>query len=205
MDVASNWTDVASAKVHYLEAGPAEGLPVVLLHGAAFRAETWRETGTLAALADAGYRAVAVDLPGFGESPNAEVDYGTWLGQLLDQLDLERPVIVSPSMSGRFSLPFLTGRPDRLSGFVAVAPVAIPEYRDRLPGVTVPVLAIWGQRDQVVPLAHADLLVAEAPQVRKVVLADAKHAAYLDDPGGFHQALLEFLGEISKSPGPSPR
>jgi abhydrolase domain-containing protein 14 len=204
VDVSSNWTEVASAKVHYLEAGPAEGVPVVLLHGAAFRAETWRGTGTLAALAEAGYRAVAVDLPGFGESPKAEVDYGTWLGRLLDQLDLERPVIVSPSMSGRFSLPLLTASPDRVSGFVAVAPVAIPEYRDRLPGVTVPVLAIWGQRDQIVPLANADLLVAEAPQARKVILADAKHAAYLDDPDGFHEALLQLLGEISRSPGPSP-
>jgi alpha-beta hydrolase superfamily lysophospholipase len=204
VDASSNWTEIAGAKVHYLEAGPAEGLPVVLLHGAAFRAETWRQTGTLAALAEAGYRAVAVDLPGFGESPQAAIDYGTWLGQLLDQLDLERPVIVSPSMSGRFSLPLLTASPNRLSGFVAVAPVAIPEYRDRLRDITAPVLAIWGQRDQIVPLANADLLVAEAPQARKVILPDAKHAAYLDDPDGFHEALLQFLGEISRSSGSSP-
>ncbi len=204
VDVASNWTEVASAKVHYLEAGPAEGVPVVLLHGAAFRADTWRGTGTLAALAEAGYRAVAVDLPGFGESPQAAIDYAGWLGQLFDQLQLDRPVIVSPSMSGRLSLPLLTASPDRLSGFVAVAPVAIPEYRDRLAGVMVPVLAIWGQQDHIVPLAHADLLVAEAPQARKVVLPDAKHAAYLDDPDGFHEALLQFLAEISKSPGSSP-
>lgn len=36
---------------------------VVLLHGQAFQASTWRDTGTLEALGAAGVRAVAVDLP----------------------------------------------------------------------------------------------------------------------------------------------
>ena len=67
-------------------------------------------------------------------------------------------------------------------------------YGDRVAGV--PVLALWGQHDHIVPPAHADALVAEAPQARKVILADARHAAYLDDPDGFHEALLQFLGEI---------
>jgi len=197
VDVRSNWTEVGSGKVHYLEAGPAEGEPVVLLHGASFRARTWQEIGTLAALAEAGYRALAVDLPGFGESPGAAVDSDTWLAGLLDQLELERPVVVSPSMSGRVSLPLVTDQPRRLSGFVAVAPVTIPAYGEKLSEIAVPVLAVWGEHDRTVPESNADLLVRCAPRARKVVIAGAGHAPYMNDAAAFHGALLEFLEELA--------
>lgn len=45
---------------------PGSGTPIVLLHGYADSADTWR--GVLTRLAAAGRRAVAVDLPGFGQA-----------------------------------------------------------------------------------------------------------------------------------------
>lgn len=36
---------------------------VMLLHGARYSAQTWKDLGTLHLLADAGYRFAAVDLP----------------------------------------------------------------------------------------------------------------------------------------------
>jgi abhydrolase domain-containing protein 14 len=196
MAVESLWTEVAGSRVHYLATGPAGGRPVVFLHGASFHARTWSKIGTLEQVACAGYRAYAIDLPGFGESPAAQVDRCGWLAELLEQLDISKPVIVSPSMSGRFSLPLLTSKPDRLAGFVAVAPVTITQYQERLANITVPVLAIWGEMDNVVPHAQQDLLVQSAPNARKVVIAGAGHAPYMQDAATFNAELLKFLKEL---------
>ncbi|KAF6730918.1 Alpha/beta hydrolase domain-containing protein 14A [Oryzias melastigma] len=64
----------------FREALPVDGagrqiiprLQVVLLHGQAFTSKTWEELGTMAILANNGYQALAVDLPGYGQSPDSE-------------------------------------------------------------------------------------------------------------------------------------
>ena len=51
--IADDVRSTAVGAVHVLEVGPATGRPVVLLHGARFGAETWRELGTLREIAAA--------------------------------------------------------------------------------------------------------------------------------------------------------
>src|SRR4051812_29288835 len=107
----SRWIEAEGGRVHYLIEGHEGGRPVVLLHGASFTAETWVQIGTMKALAEAGVLAYAIDLPGFGSSSASHGSPQTWLRVLLDLLKVERPVVVSPSMSGRFALPLVTGEP----------------------------------------------------------------------------------------------
>ena len=205
VDIESLWTQVDGGHVHYLAAGPPDGRSVVFLHGGRFEADTWRHTGTLVHLAEHGYRAYAIDLPGFGRSPRAAHELDQWLGRLLDAMKIDGPVIVSPSMSGRYSLPLVTDRPKRVAGFVAVAPIGILAHQDKLSRITVPTLAIWGRNDRTVPIAQADLLVREVPNARKVVVPNAGHALYMDDADAFHKQLLAFLAELpAKSGQPQP-
>uniref|UniRef100_A0A674CBQ4 Abhydrolase domain containing 14A n=1 Tax=Salmo trutta TaxID=8032 RepID=A0A674CBQ4_SALTR len=114
-------------------AGPR--LQVVLLHGQAFSSKTWVQLGTLALLATNGYQALAVDLLGFGNSPDSDalktdqhrVDL---LGRFVEALGVRTTVLLSPSMSGHCSIPFLTKH--QLHGFIPVAPRAVHKRRRRI-------------------------------------------------------------------------
>jgi pimeloyl-ACP methyl ester carboxylesterase len=182
--------------IHLLKAGPEKGRAVLLLHGGKFRASTWKKLGTLDVLADAGYRAVAVDLPGSGKSPGWKLDPKTFLAELIGLLDIGQPVVVSPSRSGNLSFPLILDHPEKVSGYVAIAPVGVNQYASKLKESAVPALVVWGEQDQLFPPAMAKTLAAGFKTAEVVILPKSKHAAYLDQPKLFHEALLKFLAGL---------
>jgi pimeloyl-ACP methyl ester carboxylesterase len=183
-------------RLHTLRRGPEGGRSVLLLHGAKFNSDTWKNLGTLDVLADAGFRAVALDLPGFGKSPRWTFDHTKLLAELLPILGLGRPVLVSPSMSGSVSFPLILEHPELVRGFVAVAPAGTPKYAGLLKDNPVPTLIVWGGHDRVFPISQAKLLAASFKKARVVILPDAQHPSYLDQPDRFHASLLEYLASL---------
>ncbi|KFP29373.1 Alpha/beta hydrolase domain-containing protein 14A, partial [Colius striatus] len=92
-------------------------------------------------------------MPGYGDSPPVETvatvqGRVAFLDHVLQELGMRRPVLISPSMSGRFALPFLLARGDRLAGFVPIAPVGTKDYTaEQYRRVQTPTLILYGARD----------------------------------------------------------
>ena len=70
----SIWIDAAGIRFHALAWGETAARPLLLMHGVTSAAGTWWRMGP--ALAAAGYRVVAPDLPGHGQT-------GSWTGHVL--------------------------------------------------------------------------------------------------------------------------
>ncbi|NXG37210.1 ABHEA protein, partial [Dromaius novaehollandiae] len=130
---------------------------------------------------------------GHGDSPPSEMvatERGrvALLEHVLQELAMRRPVLVSPSMSGRFTVPFLLAWGGRLAGFVPIAPAGTKDYAaERYRQVQTPTLILYGDGDVGLgPQALRSL--RHLPRHRAAVLRGAGHACYLDRPGDFHRA-----------------
>ncbi len=57
----------------------------------------------------------------------------------------------------------------------------------------VPMLVVWGDRDPIVPISHADAVRTRVTGARVEVFEDAGHWPHLDDPDRFVTVLRDFL------------
>jgi pimeloyl-ACP methyl ester carboxylesterase len=106
------------------EAGPADGVPVLFVHGTGAWSETWRES--LNTLAGAGYRAIAIDLPPFGYSQRpsppryGKGEQGRRILAVLDTLALKQPILVGHSFGGGPTVEAVMLAPERVRGIILV-------------------------------------------------------------------------------------
>lgn len=68
-----------------------------------------------------------------------------------------------------------------------------PKLRGRLARVHVPALVLWGARDRLIPLAHAQAYADALPEARLVILPAAAHYPYLEEPQRFADEVAAFL------------
>jgi haloalkane dehalogenase len=109
-----------AAGLAYREAGPADGPVALLVHGFPESSYMWREA--VPAVAEAGWRGLAPDLAGFGDSPPDPP--GTWERQVegLDRfrrtLGIERCVPVVHDWGGLIGLRWACDHPDAVDALV---------------------------------------------------------------------------------------
>lgn len=109
-----------------------DGPPVVLVHGLAGFKEAWGDLPR--ALAAAGMRAVAVDLPGaVGRAPRGPCDataHTVALARLLDRLG-PGVALVGHSLGAQVVLRLARARPGTIRAVALLAPVVVPRPRTR--------------------------------------------------------------------------
>jgi haloalkane dehalogenase len=117
-------TTADGLRMHYAEAGPADGPVVLLLHGQPTWSYLYRHIVT--SLAQQGFRAIAPDLIGYGKSdkPTDRTAYSLkhhigWLTDLVTQLDLRDITLVAQDWGGPIGFGALARQPDRFASVVA--------------------------------------------------------------------------------------
>ncbi len=114
------FVDSAGVRIRYIDVGPRDGEPVVLIHGGFGSIEWhWGESGVIDALDD-DYRVIALDCRGHGKSdkPLDPEMYGNEMVddvvRLLDHLKIDKAHIVGYSLGGRIAYKLVADHPKRV-------------------------------------------------------------------------------------------
>lgn len=118
-------------RLHYLDEGPPEAAPVLLMHGEPSWSFLYRKM--IPVLVAAGHRCIVPDLIGFGRSdkPTEQADHSyarhvAWMHEaLFDQLDLRDITLVCQDWGGLIGLRLVAADPDRFARLV-VANTGMP-------------------------------------------------------------------------------
>lgn len=123
----SRFTEVDGARVHYQEAGRSDAPAMILIHGFAASNHVW--SNVFLELADAGFRAIAPDLLGYGYSAKPrDLDYtivrqAQMLLNLLDQLGIDRAIFVGSSYGGAIAATIALDRPTLVEKLILIGAV----------------------------------------------------------------------------------
>jgi pimeloyl-ACP methyl ester carboxylesterase len=130
------FTNVNGVRIHYQEAGDEKAPPLLLIHGFISSTLIWNEV--FLPLAQAGFRVVAPDLPGYGYSDKPRDAEYTIESQaravvgLMDRLGIEKAALVGASYGGAIAATIALDHPERVSRLVLVGAVSSDEPKKKL-------------------------------------------------------------------------
>jgi len=197
------------ARLHYLESNPSRRPTVLLLHGLGATGQSWQlQTPPLV---QAGYRVLAPDAPGFGNSSSAKgavsiAQMASAMVRLLRSLEIERADVVGLSMGGTIALRLVLEHSELVGHLVLVStfahlriakPMLIPYYAAR-----VLLVLLFGPRVQATAVARRVFSDQSQEPMREAFLQEVASAA----PRSYRGAMRDLatfdvrqrLGEIRR-------
>lgn len=162
-------------RLHYVDEGPRDAAPVLLMHGEPSWAYLYRHI--IKGLVERGHRVIAPDLIGFGRSdkPAARTDYTyerhvDWTSQWFARLGLSDVTLFCQDWGGLIGLRLVAAFPERFAG-VVTANTGLPVGG----GAATDGFKAWLEFSQTVPMMPIGMLL-NGGSVRQ--LSDAEVAAY---------------------------
>jgi haloalkane dehalogenase len=156
---APHYTETNGIRIHYVDEGPRGAAPVLMLHGEPSWSYLYRKM--IPIVVEAGFRAVAPDLVGFGRSdkPVRREDYTyqrhvDWMRHVLTALDLRDVTLVCQDWGGLLGLRLVAEHPERFAR-VVTANTFLPTG-DVPAG---PAFLAWKEYSQTTPKFHAGGIV----------------------------------------------
>lgn len=206
---APKWFESADGRMHYVDEGPREARPVVMVHGNPTWGYLYRRF--IEAVTQAGYRAVVLDHLGFGRSEKPDQPelyrvprHADRCEALLESLDLDDATLLVQDWGGPIGLAWAARHPERvrslavLNTFVQRPPgkvdLPLPLKLFRAPGIGE--LLVKGMH------AFVRVFLFKAGLVHPERLGRAERAAYLapHPTWSSRTAILVFPREIPAGP-----
>lgn len=118
---APHWFDTPDGQMHYIDEGPRDGVPVVMVHGNPTWGYVYRRF--IKAVVARGHRAIVMDHLGFGRSEKPDdvsrytiPKHADRCEALLESLDLKGAILVVQDWGGPIGLTWAARHPDRVAG-----------------------------------------------------------------------------------------
>jgi len=190
-----HYLSIQGLRIRYLQKGT--GIPVVLLHGYSFSADTWIEIGLFEELSGV-YSVYSFDMPYGAKSRSDKLnaqnrdEYADFLNNMLKTLNINKPTFIGASISGEVTLRYLL-RGYSAQAAIVVGPVGIKGLGAQLSRIAIPLLAIWGEKDTISPPADSKILEAHVKNSEIRIIEGAGHPCYLDKPAKFTEIVKDFL------------
>lgn len=118
---------VAGGSIHYTDDGPRDGVVLVMIHGLSGNLHNFNHS--LVSQLSSEFRVISIDRPGTGYSSRDDDDLALFpaqarmIGEFLDKLEIDRPVLVGHSLGGAIALAMAVERPDKASALALICPL----------------------------------------------------------------------------------
>lgn len=191
--------DGGTLRVHYIDEGPRDAAPILLMHGEPSWAYLYRKM--IPVLVFAGHRAIAPDLIGFGRSdkPDKRDDYTylrhvEWMTSFIKAIDLQHAILFGQDWGGLIGLRLVAENPDRFDRIVA-ANTFLPTG-DQNPGEA---FLRWQQYSQETPTFNVGGIVRGGTVTKfGQEIEDAYNAPFPDD--SYKEGARQFPKLVPTSP-----